>query len=94
MVPSGGGHSPSKEGTRVYLNCEGKLDQVLSRVEGSGGKIIQPKFSIGDQGWIAVIEDTEGNIVGLYRSQINYLKSLAPLAHLLKDIFKRLSSSS
>ena len=32
IVPPGTGHNPSKDGTRVYLNCEGIIDEVLGRV--------------------------------------------------------------
>jgi uncharacterized protein len=56
----------SDQGTRVFLNCEGKLDQVAGRVEKAGGKIIQPKFSIGEEGQIVLIRDSEGNTVGLH----------------------------
>src|SRR5437868_3071505 len=41
---------PSPDGTRIYLNCQGKLDAVLARVAQAGGKILTPKFSIGDPG--------------------------------------------
>lgn len=66
LVPPNPHSAPSATGTRVYLNCEGRLDAVLSRVEAAGGKIINPKFSIGEPGWIAIIADTEGNTVGLH----------------------------
>jgi predicted enzyme related to lactoylglutathione lyase len=66
LVPPGSGNMPSKVGTRVYLNCNGKLDEVLGRVEAAGGKIIEEKSSIGEMGDIATIEDTEGNVVGLH----------------------------
>jgi predicted enzyme related to lactoylglutathione lyase len=56
---------PCADGTRVYLSCQGIIDEVIGRVEKSGGKIIAPKFELGDRGWIAVIMDTEGNTVGL-----------------------------
>lgn len=62
------GLKPSADGTRVHLNCDGKLDDVLGRVETAGGKIVQSKFSIGDPGWIALIMDTEGNVIGLHSS--------------------------
>jgi predicted enzyme related to lactoylglutathione lyase len=55
----------SAEGTRVFLNCAGKLDAVAGRVEKAGGKIVQPKFSIGEHGQIVMIRDSEGNTVGL-----------------------------
>jgi uncharacterized protein len=35
-------------------------------VDPAGGMILQPKFSIGEPGWIAMIRDTEGNTVGLH----------------------------
>lgn len=66
LVPPGTGNKPCANGTRVYLSCEGVIDEVLGRVEKAGGKIIAPKFRIGDVGWIAMITDTEGNTVGLH----------------------------
>jgi predicted enzyme related to lactoylglutathione lyase len=57
---------PSVDGTRVYLNCNGKIDEVLSRVEAAGGKIDTPKTKIGEYGWTAMIVDTEGNMLGLH----------------------------
>jgi uncharacterized protein len=57
---------PCANGTRVYLSCQGIIDDVIGRVEKSGGKIIAPKFELGDRGWIAIIMDTEGNTVGLH----------------------------
>lgn len=68
LIPPGMGFTPSGEGTRIYFNCEGKLDEVLGRVKKAGGSIVREKFSIGEQGWIAVIMDTEGNTVGLHSS--------------------------
>jgi len=66
IVPPGPNHKPSPNGTRIYLSCEGKLDQVVGRVEKAGGKVLQPRFAIGEAGWIAVISDTEGNTIGLH----------------------------
>lgn len=66
IVPPEAGHAPSNEGVRIYLNCEGKLDEVLGRVERAGGQIMAPKFSIGAPGFIAIIRDTEGNTIGLH----------------------------
>ncbi|MGX5221009.1 MULTISPECIES: VOC family protein [Pseudomonas] len=53
-------------GTRVYLNVEGNLDEVVSRVPSAGGVIIHSKMSIAPHGYIAVIKDSEGNEVGLH----------------------------
>lgn len=59
------GYIPSQEGSLVYLNVAGLLDDVLQQVEPSGGKVLLPKTSLGEHGWTAWIEDTEGNRIGL-----------------------------
>ena len=51
---------------RIYLNVEGKLDAVIARVPGVGGRVLQPRTSIAPHGFIAVMEDCEGNVVGLH----------------------------
>ncbi len=66
IVPPGMGNKPCSHGTRVYLSCEGVLDEVIARVEKAGGKITMPKTALGPAGWIAMIVDTEGNGVGLH----------------------------
>ena len=60
------GFNPSKEGTVVYLNGGEDLSTPLSRVEPAGGKIIMPKTSIGENGFMAHFIDTEGNRVALH----------------------------
>lgn len=60
------GVKPGAGGTLVYLNCNGTLDGVISRVEKAGGKVVMPKTDIGPPGFIAVVMDTEGNSVGLH----------------------------
>ena len=57
---------PADTGTVVYLDCNGKLDDVIGRVEASGRKVLLPKTHIGDPGYIALVRDTEGNTVGLH----------------------------
>ena len=57
---------PSHNGSTVYLNAGDDLQIPLSRVEEAGGKILQEKMSIGDNGFIAFFEDTEGNRVGMH----------------------------
>jgi hypothetical protein len=37
-----------------------------SRVVGAGGTIFKTKFSIGQYGFIALVTDTEGNMIGLH----------------------------
>jgi predicted enzyme related to lactoylglutathione lyase len=60
------GMSGGAGGTMVYLNVEGDLDGVLQRVPANGGEIIKPRLSIGQHGFIGIIKDTEGNVVGLH----------------------------
>lgn len=64
LVPPSKHNKPSKTGTRVYLSVE-SIDDVVARVVKAGGRIVQAKYSIGQPGFIAIIEDTEGNVVGL-----------------------------
>lgn len=60
------GVQPTTAGSLVYLNAEGDLDGTQSRIEPAGGKVILPKTSIGEQGYIVIFTDTEGNRVGLH----------------------------
>ncbi len=54
------------DGTLIYLNCQGQLDEVIGRVPTAGGAVTLPKTDIGAPGFIAIIQDTEGNRVGLH----------------------------
>lgn len=56
--------SPGPGGTLVYFDTR-EINSELSRVTAAGGKILQPKVNIGEAGFIALVEDTEGNIIGL-----------------------------
>ena len=60
------GREQTSQGVLVYLDADGKLDACLGRVEGAGGAVVQPKTDIGPPGFIALVRDTEGNIVGLH----------------------------
>ncbi len=62
------GYVPATTGTVIYLNTgtPDNLDTVLGRVEAAGGKVLAPKMSIGANGWIGFLLDSEGNKVGLH----------------------------
>jgi uncharacterized protein len=62
----GEGHRPSPAGVVIYMNCDGKFDDVLGRVESAGGAIVEPKNYIPSVGWVAQILDSEGNRIGLH----------------------------
>lgn len=59
-------YRPSQEGSIVYLNGGEDLSVPLGKVESAGGKIVVEKMSIGENGFIAFFQDTEGNKVGLH----------------------------
>jgi predicted enzyme related to lactoylglutathione lyase len=63
-------HDPARAtgpgGSLLYLNATGKLDACLSRAVPAGGAVVMPKTDIGPPGFIAIVRDTEGNLVGLH----------------------------
>ena len=65
-IIKGDGYEPSVKGSLIYLNGGEDLSVPLSKVEAAGGKIILPKTSIGEHGFMAYFNDTEGNKVGLH----------------------------
>ena len=56
---------PAGDGAIVYLNAP-DLDASLARAEQAGGTVVMPKTDIGEPGFIAMVRDTEGNVVGLH----------------------------
>ena len=61
-------YKPSTDGVLIYLTAHsGDLENELSRVEGAGGKVLQPKTKISDEyGFMALIIDSEGNRIALH----------------------------
>lgn len=58
---------PSLTGTLVYLSAGNDLAPALGRVVPAGGRIVMPKTMVTPEiGYIALMEDTEGNVVGLH----------------------------
>jgi predicted enzyme related to lactoylglutathione lyase len=49
----------------VYFTCADCAVEAEKAVR-AGGKIQKPKFSIGQYGHIALVVDTEGNMIGLH----------------------------
>ncbi len=58
--------APSSDGSLVYLNLGERLDQALASTQQARGEVVLPKTHIGDPGHIAIVRDTEGNLVGLH----------------------------
>ena len=59
------GLKPSGVSTIVYFASEDCQIEEL-RVVKYGGKVDKPKFSIGQYGFISLVIDTEGNVIGLH----------------------------
>ena len=59
---SGGG------GTLVYFMCDDCAVEA-ARAAAHGGSIFKEKMSIGEHGFIALVIDTEGNMIGLHSMQ-------------------------
>ena len=57
--PSGG------NSTLVYFYCNDCAVES-KRASENGGAIFKEKFSIGEYGFIALVTDTEGNMIGLH----------------------------
>jgi uncharacterized protein len=58
--------APAANGTLIYLDAAPSLGAVVARVEAAGGQVLLPETSIGEQGAIAIVLDTEGNRIGLH----------------------------
>jgi predicted enzyme related to lactoylglutathione lyase len=56
---------PTTEGVMVYFSCEDCAVESQRAID-HGGCIFKPKRSIGNNGFIAIIGDTEGNAIGLH----------------------------
>lgn len=58
-VPSGG------SGTLVYFGTDDCSVQE-NRAQQAGGRVFKPKMSIGPHGFVSIVYDTEGNMIGLH----------------------------
>lgn len=56
---------PSGGSTLVYFTCEDCAVEA-ERAKANGGKVYRDKMSIGEYGFIAMVTDTEGNMIGLH----------------------------
>ena len=59
------GYEPSQAGTLVYLSVD-DIEAALTRAQERGGQTLVPKMSIGEHGFIAHFQDSEGNRVALH----------------------------
>lgn len=61
-------YQPSHQGSLVYFSVE-DIGAALARVEQKGGKVLGGKKSIGEYGFVAHFEDSEGNRVALHSTR-------------------------
>lgn len=59
------GLEPGGNSVIVYFGCADCAVQSARAAE-AGGAIVKPKFSIGQYGHIALVRDSEGNMIGLH----------------------------
>ena len=59
------GVEPGGGGVLIYFSCD-DCDVESSRAVSAGGQVVKPKHSIGESGFISLIVDTEGNMIGLH----------------------------
>ena len=59
------GMSPGNNSVIVYFSCDDCAKEE-SRAQKFGGKVQTPKMSIGEFGFISLVHDSEGNLIGLH----------------------------
>jgi predicted enzyme related to lactoylglutathione lyase len=62
------GFSSGANSVLVYFSCTDCAVEA-AKAASSGGKVEKEKFSIGQYGFISLIIDTEGNMIGLHSMQ-------------------------
>ena len=57
-------YTPSHNGSLIYFDVV-EIDAVLARATALGGRTLYDKKSLGDAGFVAEFQDSEGNRIGL-----------------------------
>ena len=66
----GEGYVPSHEGPMIYFPAPtGSLDEALKRAQEQEIQILCPKVDIGEHGFFAVLQDSEGNRIAIHSMQ-------------------------
>lgn len=56
--------SEAPQGLLLYVSVE-DVDAVVKKAEEAGGRIVSPRQAVPGIGWMARINDSEGNLIGL-----------------------------
>jgi len=59
------GMNPGNNSTLIYFSCKDCAVEE-KRATQFGGSVCKPKMSIGQYGFISLVNDTEGNMIGLH----------------------------
>ena len=65
LVKMPGSSRPTGNAVIIYFSCEDCAVEA-SRAAQNGGKIFKEKFPIGEYGFVSLVYDTEGNMIGLH----------------------------
>jgi predicted enzyme related to lactoylglutathione lyase len=63
----GDGYKPSQTGAVVYMGCD-DVAAALKKIAKAGGKVVMEKTSIGENGFVGMFVDTEGNKLALHQA--------------------------
>ncbi len=58
---------PTGEHPVIVIDVQ-NLDEHLTKIESAGGKVVMEKMQVGDFGLYARVEDTEGNVIGVWQA--------------------------
>lgn len=62
-------YRPSHDGPILYFDVP-DIDAVIARAAARGSRVLYPKKDIGDAGFVAEIEDSEGNRIALSQAKL------------------------
>ncbi|MEM9046120.1 MAG: VOC family protein [Pseudomonadota bacterium] len=61
-------YKPSKDGSIIYFDVP-EIEAVLAKAEALGAKVLYPKICLGEAGFVAEVEDSEGNRLALTQAR-------------------------
>jgi predicted enzyme related to lactoylglutathione lyase len=63
----------TKTTLKTVVNTVGveSVDDFVKKVVDAGGKIIMPKGAVPGQGYVAYVADTEGNVLGIFETNMS-----------------------
>lgn len=64
-LAKGESYVPGRLGVRIYFAVD-NVDETLKRAIAAGGMTLYPKTCIGDLGWVAELQDSEGNCIAVH----------------------------